>query len=211
MKAQKNALLALGWHDHRLLNGIATFATAHDWHISAASITRELAIPWGWNGDGVLAWLAGNVELGEFVVSLKKPTVDFSLRRASLPFTHVAQDHLQCARMTADHFLRHGFKNFVFYSDSENWTFDERGNGFVNTLGEKVHDCAWIKWHKHKSYRKGRGEWGERRAWLAKQLELAEKPVAVFTANGTFAVGVSEVFEMAGIVGAVDETKFRPT
>lgn len=199
MKKQKSVLLALGWHDHRLLNGIATYATEQEWHISAASITKELVIPWGWDGEGVLAWLAGNEELCEFVLSLKKPTVDFSLRRANLPFAHVAQDHSKCAAMAAEHFLRRGFRNYLFYSDSENWTFEERGHGFVDTLREQGHPCAWIKWHDHKSYRKGRGEWNERQSWLAAALNKAPKPLAVFTANGTLAVEVLEVCEMAGI------------
>lgn len=199
MKKQKNVILALGWHDHRLLNGIATFATEHDWHISAASITKELVIPWGWNGDGVLAWLAQNEELCDFVLSLKKPTVDFSLRRANLPFAHVAQDHAECARMAAEHFLRRGFKSFLFYSDSANWTFEERGTGFVNALKQHGHDCTWIRWHSHPSFRKGRGEWSERRAWLVESLNQAPKPLAVFSANGTLAVEVMEVCEMSGI------------
>ncbi|BCU78409.1 DNA-binding transcriptional regulator [Luteolibacter sp. LG18] len=196
---QKNVLLALGWHDHRLLNGIASYATEHNWHISAASITKELTIPWGWEGDGVLAWLAGSDELCEFVRSLKKPTVDFSLRRANLPFAHVAQDHLACATMAAEHFLRRGFRNFMFYSDSDNWTFEERGTGFVKALAAEGYGCEWLKWHRHKHYRQGRGEWSSRRAWLTTQLRKAEKPLAVFTANGTLAVEVLEVCEHAEI------------
>jgi LacI family transcriptional regulator len=196
---QKNVLLALGWHDHRLLKGIATFASEHNWHISAASITKELAIPWGWDGDGVLAWLAGSDDLCDFVLSLKKPTVDFSLRRANLPFTHVAQDHIECARMAATHFLTRGFKNFMVYSDSENWTFEERGNGFVTILRELGYDCTWLKWHTHKSYRKGRGEWKERQSWLSNKLRQANKPLAVFTTNGTLAVEILEVCEMNNI------------
>lgn len=199
IRDQKNVILALGWHDHRLLNGIATYATENNWHISAASITKELVIPWGWRGDGVLAWLAGNEELCEFVISLDKPTVDFSLRRANLPFAHVAQDHLECARMAAEHLLRRGFKNFIFYSDSDNWTSEERGNGFVKVLAEQGYDCTWLKWHGHKSFRKGRGEWSERQAWLATKLRQGKKPLAVFTANGTLAVEVLEVCEMNGI------------
>ncbi|MES2920339.1 MAG: DNA-binding transcriptional regulator [Verrucomicrobiota bacterium] len=199
MKKQKNVILALGLHDHRLLRGITTFASEHDWHISAASITKELVIPWGWNGDGVLTWLAGSDELCDFVLSVKKPTVDFSLRRATLPFAHVALDHLACAEMAAEHFLRRGFKNFLFYSDSENWTFEERGSGFVNLLVEQGYECTWLKWHTHKSYRKGRGEWSERRAWLVSKLKHAPKPLAVFTANGTLAVEIMEVCEMTGI------------
>ena len=199
MKRQKSVLLALGWHDHRLLNGIATYAAEHRWHISAASITKELAIPWGWQGDGVLAWLAGNDELCEFVVSLGVPTVDFSLRRANLPFTHVVQDHDECARMAADHLIRRGFRNFLFYSDSENWTFEDRGKGFVKALADHGLNCEWIKWHAHSSYRKGRGEWAKRRAWLATKLKNAKKPLGVFAANGTLAVEIQEVCELSGI------------
>ena len=198
-KKQKNIILALGWHDHRLLNGIAAYATEHNWHISAASITKELTIPWGWDGDGVLAWLAGSDELCDFVCALKKPTVDFSLRRANLPFMHVAQDHLACARMAAEHFVRRGFKNYLFYSDSENWTFEERGDGFIRILAEEGLQCEWLKWHKHKLYRKERGEWSSRRVWLATQLRKAKKPLAVFTANGTLAVEVLEVCEASQI------------
>lgn len=199
MKKQKSVLLALGWHDHRLLNGIASYAAEHSWHISAASITKELAIPWGWRGDGVLAWLAGNEELCEFVVSLDVPTVDFSLRRANLPFTHVAQDHVQCASMAADHMVRRGIRNFLFYSDSANWTFEERGKGFELALTGQGLPCEWIKWHSHSSYRKGRGEWSKRRSWLASKLKNARKPLGVFAANGTLAVEIQEVCEMSGI------------
>src|SRR4051812_37787254 len=55
---QKNVLIALGWNDHRLIQGIAAYATQHRWHLAANSIIHEKVIPWGWQGDGVLAWLA---------------------------------------------------------------------------------------------------------------------------------------------------------
>jgi hypothetical protein len=58
MSRPKNVLLALGWYDHRLLQGIATYAAEHHWHLAAHSIIHEKVIPWGWSGDGVLAWLA---------------------------------------------------------------------------------------------------------------------------------------------------------
>lgn len=199
MKRQKNVLLALGWHDHRLLNGIAAYAAQHHWHISAASITKEFAIPWGWRGDGVLTWLAANDELCDFVVELDLPTVDFSLRRPNLPFTHVAQDHEACARLAADHFLRRGFKNFMFYSDSGNWTFEERGKGFSDAVSEQGLKCDWIRWNLHKAYRKGRGEWKQRRSWLSSKIRQAPKPLAVFAANGTLAVELQEVCDQSGI------------
>jgi len=52
---QKRVLIALGWYDYRLHRGIEKFAQEHHWHISA-NPTREKIIPWGWEGDGILAW-----------------------------------------------------------------------------------------------------------------------------------------------------------
>ena len=53
---QKRVLIALGWYDYRLHRGIEKFAQEHGWHLSA-NLTREKVIPWGWEGDGILAWL----------------------------------------------------------------------------------------------------------------------------------------------------------
>ena len=86
-----------------------------------------------------------------------------------------------------------------YYSDSDNWTFEERGAGFTKILRVEGHECSWIKWHTHKSYRQGRGEWTERRKWLAAKLKKAPKPLAVFTANGTLAMEIVEVCEMERI------------
>ena len=36
----RNVLLALGWYDHRLLQGIATYASEHRWHLAANSIIQ---------------------------------------------------------------------------------------------------------------------------------------------------------------------------
>jgi LacI family transcriptional regulator len=89
-KKQKNVLLVLGWYDHRLHQGIAEYAQEHQWHLSA-NLARERMIPWGWKGDGILAWLGAGDDLAEFVESVNKPTVDFSLRRPHLRFPRVLQ------------------------------------------------------------------------------------------------------------------------
>ena len=84
-RRQKRVLLALGWYDYRLHCGIAKFAQDHGWHL-CADVTKEKVIPWGWEGDGILAWLGVGDDLAEFVAHVRKLTVDFSYRRPHLPF-----------------------------------------------------------------------------------------------------------------------------
>ena len=69
-KKQKRVLLALGWYDYRLHQGIEKYAQEHGWHLYA-DYTREKVIPWGWEGDGILAWLGAGDDLAEFVKSAK--------------------------------------------------------------------------------------------------------------------------------------------
>lgn len=198
MNQQKRVLLVLGWYDHRLHKGIAEYAQEHGWHLSA-NLARERVIPWGWQGDGVLAWLGAGDDLVEFVESVHRPTVDFSLRRPHLPFARVLQDHGHAARLVAAHFLTRGFRNFAFFSDAENWSFEERGRGFLAALRANGCGCTWLKWHESSAFRSGREEWSGRRAWLATQLSQAPKPLALFAANDHLALDVLESSVAAGL------------
>lgn len=192
-KKQRHVLLALGWYDHRLLQGIASYATQHSWRIAAHSIIHEKVIPWGWQGDGVLAWLAADDELAQFVVSVKKPTVDFSLRRAGLPFAHVVQDHTHTGRLVAEHFMERGFQRFAFYSDSMNWSQVERGEAFDRHLRKRGHFCQTWRWDDQAA-RGGKNQlWAARRRWLMQRLKAAPKPLALFAANGSLAVEAHEL------------------
>jgi LacI family transcriptional regulator len=192
---QKNVLVALGWYDHRLLQGIATYATQYRWHLAAHSIIHEKVIPWGWEGDGVLAWLGAGDDLAHFVASVKKPTVDFSLRRPHLPFARVVQDHARTGQLVAEHFLTRGLRRFCFYSDSENWSQVERGEGFTRALAAAGHRCELLRWREESNQGSARSQWLLRREWLLKHLKSAEKPVGLFAANGTLAVEVQEICE----------------
>ncbi len=198
MAPQKNVLIVPGWYNSRLHKGIASYAQEQGWHLSEG-LAHERVIPWGWNGDGVLAWLGAGDDLVEFVQSLGKPTVDFSMRRPQLPFARVLQDHADAARLVAEHFLLLGFRNFLFYSESDNWSYEERGKGFVAALKRAGHSCAWIKWHKSEAYNPGRREWAERRIWLSEQMKLMPYPLAVFAANDLMAVDILEACEQSGL------------
>jgi LacI family transcriptional regulator len=195
---QKRVLLALGWYDYRLHKGIEKYAQEHNWHLHA-DFTREKVIPWGWQGDGILAWLGAGDDLADFVCAAKLPTVDFSYRRPHLKFARVLEDHAHAARLAAEHFLTRGFTNFCFYSDANNWSYEERGQGFIKTLAATGHDCTWLRWLESPAYATGKQEWQRKRKWLASEMKRAAKPLAVFAGNDAQALDVLESCESAGI------------
>ena len=195
----KRVLIALGWYDYRLHRGIEKYAQEHSWFLSA-NLAREKVIPWGWEGDGILAWLGAWDELAEFVKRQKKPTVDFSFRRPQLNFARVLEDHAHAAHLVAGDFLSRGFSQFIFYSDSANWSYDERGEGFVAEIERAGRPCFWLKWHKSPSFRTGREQWKQKLTWLGSQLKKVPKPVAVFAANDQHALDVLEACDGAGLV-----------
>ena len=197
-KSQKRVLVALGWYDYRLHRGIEKFAQERHWHLSA-NLTREKVIPWGWEGDGILAWLGAGDDLAEFVVQSKKPTVDFSYRRPHLKFSRVLEDHAHAAQLVAEHFLSRGFSNFTFFSDTDNWSYEERGEGFIEALKRSGHNCEWFRWHRSPDYRDDREQWKRKRKWLAAQLKPAPKPLAVFAANDEQALELLESCASAGL------------
>ena len=111
-----------------------------------ADFAREKVIPWGWEGDGILAWLGAGDDLAEFVQSRHKPTVDFSFRRPQLKFPPRAGGP-RAGRPTGGRAFSHArFHQLMFYSDADNWSYEERGDGFVKALARAGHTCAWLRW-----------------------------------------------------------------
>lgn len=197
-KTTPRVLLALGWYDQRVHQGIANYALKAGWHL-CADVTKEKVIPWGWEGDGILAWLGAGDDLAQFVVEAELPTVDFSFRRPHLPFPRVLADHVSAAQLAAEHFLLRGMAHFMFYSAVENWSFDETGKAFVEILKERGHECTWIRWHKSPEFTTGHLQWKHKRRWLETQLKRAPKPLALFAASDDHALEVVETCEAAGL------------
>jgi len=191
-------LLVLGWYDYRLHCGIEKFAQEQGWRLSE-DLAREKVIPWGWDGDGILAWLGAGDDLADFVVKAKKPTVDFSYRRSQLKFAHVLEDTTQTAQLVADHFLSRGFRHYLYYSDANNWVYDERGEAFIKFLNAAGRDARWLKWHESAAYRVDRKAWLCRRKWLEEELKAAPKPVGLFAAADGLALEALEICEEAGM------------
>lgn len=191
-------LLALGWYDHRLHRGIERYARERGWQITMDT-TRNRVIPWGWNGDGILAWLGADDELAEFVSNARKPTVDFSFRRRHLKYARVLEDTAATSRMVATHLLTRGIREFLFYSDAENWVYDGRGNSFQQQMKMAGYDVRWLRWHESAGYRSDHRAWKTKRRWLREQIRQVEKPVGIFAACDEIASDVLDVCDAAGI------------
>jgi len=95
-------------------------------------------------------------------------------------------------------FLR-GLSNFLFYSESDNWSYEARGKGFQNALARKDHECTWLRWHQSAAFRTDNEQWKQRRKWLSAHIKQAPKPVGVFAANDEHALHVLEACEAANI------------
>jgi LacI family transcriptional regulator len=197
-KSPRRVLLALGWYDYRLHRGIEKYAQERGWHL-CSDVTKEKVIPWGWEGDGILAWLGAGEDLADFVIKAGMPTVDFSFRRPQLRFPRVLVDHAASARLAAEHFLSHGLTHFIFYSAAENWAFEETGNGFIEAITEAGFSCNWIRWHRSPAFTEAQLQWKRKRKWLRDELKNAPKPVAVFTATDDHALEVLESCDEAGL------------
>ena len=188
----------MGWYDHRVCQGVARYAEEAGWHL-CADVTKEKVIPWGWEGDGILAWLGAGDDLADFVVQAKLPTVDFSFRRPQLPFPRVLADHAAAAQIVAEHFAVRGLTHFMYYSSAENWTFDEVGRAFVQATKLAGHDCRWIRWHHSPAFTTGHSQWKDKQRWLSAELKQSPKPLALFAATDDAALEVIETCESVGL------------
>jgi LacI family transcriptional regulator len=99
----------------------------------------------------------------------------------------------------AEHFLSRGLTHFLFYSEVNNWSYEERGQGFVDALQRAGHRCDWLRWHQSSAYRTDRKEWRTKRNWLAAAIKAAPKPLGIFAANDEQALSVLETCESAGL------------
>ncbi len=129
----------------------------------------------------------------------KKAYRGLQYRRKHLPFARVLEDHAHAAQLVAEHFLSRGFVHFMFYSDTDNWSYEERGDGFVEALKRSGHECVWLRWHRSPDYRNDREQWKRKRDGSSTQLRRAPGPLAVFAANDEQALEVLESCESAGL------------
>src|ERR1700722_4193723 len=106
MKRKRSVLVMLGWHDHRILKGIARYAREAQWHLPSRHL-YDVTVPAGWKGDGLLARYGTNPELWGFVCrqSKRQPTVIIGRDLGGLDVPYLTHDDVAIGRLAARHFL----------------------------------------------------------------------------------------------------------
>jgi LacI family transcriptional regulator len=179
----KRVLLLLDFYQHQLIAGIERYAQDHGWSLSR-DIIQQRRIPWGWKGNGILTWLAQTDEMVEFIAGAGKPTVDFNFQRKDIELPRVILDNARMSQLVADHFLARGMTNFVFYSDEEIWSFDEKALAFIEAVRLAGYNCTWLCWARSSFNHPSTPmeQWELKRWWLTTELKNLPKPLAVFSA-----------------------------
>ncbi len=197
LKPPRNVLLALGAYDYRVHQGVVRFAREHGWHLTA-DISVNHNVPWGWEGDGVIAGSGCSDELADFFASLTVPVVDLSYHRPNLPFPRLLSDNETIGRQVAEHFLGRGFTNFLFVSPSSGWYAEERWAAFSRATEQAGHVCRDIR--TLSPLPDAGASWQVRRDWLAQSLRRCDFPLAVLGCTDQDGADVIDTCRAEGIL-----------
>ncbi|MEN6626677.1 MAG: substrate-binding domain-containing protein [Candidatus Sumerlaeia bacterium] len=185
--------------------GIAQYAGEHGWHLNADPV-RTGKVPYGWQGDGVITLLAGDVDAERFVLDLKVPFVDLSMTRAEIRAARVAKDNVMIGRIGARHFLEQGWHSYMFFSREDNNVCRLRVAGYHKELKRHGFACRDLIWPRipHPDHER----WDMVCRWLVEELGRLPKPVAVMAYNDYDAAMVMDAclaggFPIPGEVGVL--------
>lgn len=178
---QRNILLILEHYDHHIHHGVARYAGEHHWHLNA-DMVRMGRIPIGWQGDGIITSLGARTDLVRYVHQAAQPVVDVSIRRPEIKIPRVIGDNEIIGRMAAEHFLERGACHFAWFSLDFFQVERLRLHAYTQALARHGLECHRLVLSEGHQPRE-KNSWSQMRAWLARELGLRPKPLAVFAFN----------------------------
>lgn len=128
-----------------LLVGIGEYILNHGpWEVHYAELGRSDPAPsWlsTWQGQGIIA-RGENVATARQIDELAVPLVDLTPSRLLPRAPWVKSDDAAIARLAAQHFIEHGFRQFAFCGDGRfNWS-NQRERSFVEYLAANGYACT---------------------------------------------------------------------
>lgn len=164
----KTVLVALEFYRAPLFEGIAEYARNHRWHLSLEMLSNPRALPWGWEGDGILTMLIrDDPALLQFLRKARKPTVNLEGRHPTTPYPRVLSDTRKAAELAFRYFRSKGFEHFAFYGIEKSF----RGQEFMQITREAGFPCDFLV--------EGTESWREELATTRRWLKRQSMPLAV--------------------------------
>jgi LacI family transcriptional regulator len=169
-----------------ILRGVMPFAFSRGWEcrvVGAGLAGQTDNIGRGdVAGDGVIVQAGSNAVLSR-LAKLGFPVVNVSSSIDAGDVPTVVCDDLAVGRLGAEHFLRLGFRQFIWYAPLDRHFAKLRQNGFVGQLDEKELECS-IAFD---------------RTELNRLLSTVAKPLAVMCCNDTCALEVLALCRGGGL------------
>ncbi len=146
-ETRKRVLMALGYYDHQLHRGIASFAREAGW-ILDTTMAHYGVIPDYWQGDGIITLLLPSREdLTGYIKSQKAAVVSLSMDQEAVSVSRVHLDNEQIGRLGAMHLLERGFENLAFYKYSNIEDVQGRERGFRQAAEAAGARYIPLDWH----------------------------------------------------------------
>jgi LacI family transcriptional regulator len=184
----------------RIIVGVHHYAQKHGpWQIrvDARGWEEHLAVPAGWEVDGVIAQVA-TPRVARELNALGTPVVNVS--GVCLPGAHfprVCTDMGACARLAVAHFLEKGFPNLAYFGLHPLSYVSAQETVFRDLVSQARRPCASLTVGTHAGAEPG---WRLDLNRLAEWLRGLARPVAVFTWNVSSAREILYGCQTAGLL-----------
>ncbi|CAN5611828.1 DNA-binding transcriptional regulator [soil metagenome] len=172
----------VGGYSRGVLRGIAPFASARAWVCRVEGVNETSLMTHLTDFNGLIVQAATPSQLTK-LSSLRIPVVNVSSKLESGQMPSVVSDDKAVGRLGAEHFLRLGYRNFIFYAPYERQFATLRHEGFAQRLLEADATALLV----------------QEPARLAKVLLKARRPLAVMACNDRAALAVLESCRAASL------------
>jgi LacI family transcriptional regulator len=172
---------ATGW-GRRLVRGVTNYARGRAaWHlwVEPRGQNEHLRVPYGWDGDGVVARISDQRTADE-LAALRVPVVNVSgIELPRCEFPRVTTNYDASARLAAEHFLERGYHSFAYVGPLRRGYVRRHAQAFEQVVRDTAAaGCALFDYRDDLA---GHGRaWAERERELGDWMQQLPKPVGIF-------------------------------
>jgi len=189
---RRRILYGIARNTYQRLEGALRYAQEHDWDLCVdPALTWN--IPLRWKGDGIIALLAEETPLTDYVLRRPEPKVLIENTMPHVPGPRVINDNVAAGRMAADYFTGLGFRHYAFVRLRDMYFNADQQEGFVKTLEAGGHACS-----VH-AFTDPRNRYRHPESWARNVLKRLPQPVAIFAADDVLAADLVDLAVELGI------------